>query len=72
MMKTGWQPQFGFLLNGPITFQPAEKTFSWLYVGGGLPPVTAKLAKHIQDSQFIKMVELLPEVLRGLTPYDYD
>ena len=40
----------------PITFQLAEKTLSWLYVGGGLPPVTAKLAKHIQDSQFIKMV----------------
>ena len=51
----------------PLTFQPADKTSSPLYVGGGLPPVPAKLAKRIQDGQFIEMGELLPEVLRGPT-----
>ena len=56
----------------PLTCQPADKAFSPLYVGGGLPPVPAKLAKRIQDGQFIEMGELLPEVLRGPTPYDDD
>ena len=58
----------------PITFQPAEKTFSSLHVGGGLPPVQAKLVRCIQDGQFIKRVELFSEVLRGpmATPYDDD
>ena len=54
----------------PLTFQLADNASSPLYVGGGLPPVPAKLAKRIQDGQFIKMGELLPEVLRRLTPYD--
>ena len=54
----------------PITFQPADKTSLSLYVGGGLPPVPAKLAQRIQDGQFVEMVELLPEVLRGPIPYD--
>ena len=56
----------------PITFQPADKTSLSLYVGGGLPPVPAKLAQRIQDGQFVEMVELLPEVLRGPIPYDDD
>ena len=49
----------------PLTFQSANKASSPVYVGGGLPPVPAKLATRIQDVQFIKMGELLPEVLRG-------
>ena len=56
----------------PITFQPADKTSLSLYGGGGLPPVPAKLAQRIQDGQFVEMVELLPEVLRGPIPYDDD
>ena len=56
----------------PLTFKPADKASSPLYVGAGLPPVPAKLAKRIQDGQFIEMGELLPEVLRGPIPYDDD
>ena len=63
MMIQGRHPQLCSL---------ADKPSSPLYVGGGLPPVLAKLAKRIQDGRFIEMEELLPEVLRGPTPYDDD
>ena len=56
----------------PLTFQPVDKASSPLYVGGGLPPVPAKLAKRVQNGQFIEIGELLPEVLRGPSPYDDD
>ena len=35
-----------------------------------MPPVPAKLAKRVQNGRFIKIGELLPEVLRGPSPYD--
>ena len=55
-----------------VTFQPSDKAPTALYVGGGFPPVPAKLAKRIQEGQFIEMAELLPELLRGPTPYKDD
>ena len=39
-----------------------EEPFS-IYLGGGLPPVPGKLAKRIEEGQFIEMTELLPEPL---------
>lgn len=39
-----------------------EEPFS-IYLGGGLPPVPGKLAKRIEEGQFIEMTELLPERL---------
>ena len=55
-----------------ITHQPVEKASTPLCVGGGLPPVPAKLAKRIQDGQFIEMAKLLPDFLRGPNSYDDD
>ena len=55
-----------------VTFQPSDKAPTPLYVGGGFPPVPAKLAKRIQEGQFIEMAELLPELLRGPSPYEDD
>ena len=37
-----------------------------------MPPIPAKLAKRIQDGQFVEMVELLPDLLRGYNPSDED
>ena len=55
-----------------VTQQSTEEVSTPLYVSGGLPPIPAKLAKHIQDGHFIEMVKLLPESLRGFNSYDED
>ena len=55
-----------------ITHSPSEKATTSLYIGGRMPPIPTKLAKHIQDGQFIEMVELLPDLLRGYNPSDED
>ena len=54
------------------TQSPAEKVATSLYIGGRMPPIPAKLAKRIQDGQFVEMVELLPDLLRGYNPSDED
>ena len=46
------------------TQPPSEKTPTTLYVGGGMPLIPAKLAKRIQECQFVEMVEFMPDYLR--------
>ena len=41
----------------------SEKTPAALYIGGGMQPIPAKLAKRIQEGQFVEMVELMPDYL---------
>ena len=48
--------------NTTIPTSVEEEPFS-IYLGGGLPPVPGKLAKRIEEGQFIEMTELLPERL---------
>ena len=58
-----------------ITQSPAEnreKATTPLYIGGRMPPIPAKLANRIQDGQFVEIVELLPDLLRGYNPSDED
>ena len=52
------------------TQPPSEKTPTALYIGGGTPPIPAKLTKCIQEGQFVEMVELMPDYLRGPNPSD--
>ena len=54
------------------TLPPFEKTSTPLYIGGGMPPIPAKLAKLIQEGLFIEMVELMPDYLRSPNPSDED
>ena len=51
---------------------PPVKAPTSIYIGGGMSPIPAKFAKHIQEEQFIKMAELLPDFLRGPNPSDND
>ena len=37
-----------------ITHLPSEKATTSLYIGGRMPPISAKLAKRIQDGQFVE------------------
>ena len=41
-------------------------------MGGGMPPIPAKLAKRIQEGKFIEMAKLLPDFLTGPNPSDED
>ena len=52
----------------PQILQIREKTQALVYIGGGLPPIPARLVKRIEDSQFEEMAELLPDHL-SLSPY---
>ena len=54
------------------TLPPCEKTSTPLYIGGGMPPIPAKLAKRIQEGLFVEMVELMPDYLRSPNPSDED
>ena len=40
-----------------------EKTQAPVYIGGGLPPIPARLVKRIENGQFVEMAELLPDHL---------
>ena len=51
---------------------PPVKAPTSIYIGGGMPPIPAKLAKRIQEGQFIEIAELLPDFLRGPNPSDED
>ena len=42
---------------------PLAKDPAPTHLGGGLPPVPGKLARKIEEGQFIEMAELLPEHL---------
>ena len=54
------------------TLPPFEKTSTPLYIGGGMPPIPAKLAKRIQEGLFVEMAELMPDYLRSPNPSDED
>ena len=45
--------------------QSQRSKASSMKLGGGIPPVPAKLVKRIQEGSFIEMAELLPELLRN-------
>ena len=45
-----------------------EKTQAPVYIGGGLPPIPARLVKRIEDGQFVEMAEPLPDHLSS-SPY---
>ena len=45
--------------------QTQRSKASLMSLGGGIPPVPAKLVKRIQEGSFIEMAELLPELLRN-------
>ena len=50
------------------TQPPFKKTSTLLYIGGGMPPILAKLAKRIQEGLFVEMVQLMPDYLRYKSP----
>ena len=52
----------------PQILQIREKTQALVYIGGGLPPIPARLVKRIEDGQFVEMAELLLDHLSS-SPY---
>ena len=52
----------------PQILRIREKTQAPVYIGGGLPPIPARLVKRIEDGQFVEMAELLPDHLSS-SPY---
>ena len=61
------------LLSCGTTFPPnhhLKRHLPLLYVGGGMPPIPAKLAKRIQEGLFVEMVKLMPDYLSGPNPFD--
>ena len=63
------------LLSGSTTLPtqpPSENIPTALYVRRGMSPIPAKLAKHIQEGQFVEIVDLMPDYLRGPNPSNED